>query len=349
MKLVKIALALSTTIAASAVAQDQPPIDRFAIPTTVSKEAAERLRVGYDMIRAGSKPTKPASVEDWDRNQARAVEFGITLGKPTLEALKASVTEERIGEVPVVRVRLSSWKPSGRALVYIHGGGYTAGSALSTAANAALMASATGLEVVSIDYTVAPRGKWQTVTDEVLAVWQGLLKSGIKPQSIGLFGDSAGGGLVAGAVLKMRDKGMPLPGALCLQSPWSDITATGDTITTLAAAEPLLTNDLLAWSAEAYADLKDQKNPYVSPVYGDYSRAFPPTLIQVGTREIFLSHAVRQYQAIRSGGHVAVLDVYEGMPHGFPSFFADTPEGKTAYARAAAFFETNLKPGSGAE
>ena len=95
----------------------------------------------------------------------------------------------------------------------------------------------------------------------------------------------------------------------CLRS---DITAAGDSYATLASADPILNVTSLRWGAEAYAPLGDQKNPYVSPVYGDYSKAFPPTLIQVGTREIFLSNAVRQYQAIRGGGHEAVLDVYEG-------------------------------------
>lgn len=342
MKIFKIALALSAVVASQAQAQDQPPVDRFAIASTVSREAAQRLQVVYDFLRSLPKATKPASLEEWDRNKARSDAFGIAMGKPVLEALKVSVTEERLGNVPVVRVRPANWKPSGRALVYIHGGGYTGGSALSNAVDAAHMAAATGLEVISIDYTVAPRGKWQAVTGEVVAVWQALLKSGFKPNRIGIFGGSAGGGLAAGAVLKMRDQGLPLPGALYLQSPWSDISATGDTITTLAAAEPLLTSESLGWGADAYVDPVDQKHPYVSPVYGDYSKPFPPTLIQVGTREIFLSHAVRHYQAIRSGGHEAVLDIYEGMPHGFPTLFADVPEGRIAIARAAEFFKAHL-------
>ena len=100
-------------------------------------------------------------------------------------------------------------------------------------------------------------------------------------------------------MLKMRDQGLPLPGALWLLSPWSDITATGDRYTTLATADPILNSTRLVWDAEAYAPVADRKNPYVSPVYCDYSKAFPPTLTQVGTREIFQSCAVREYQVIR--------------------------------------------------
>lgn len=343
-KLVLAAVAVATV---PAQAQDVSPSDRYAIPSTVSPEAADRLKLIYSFLRGAPRQMEPASVADWDRNRAQADAFGVSLSKPVVDALKVTVAEERMGGVPVLRVRPASWKPTGRTLVFIHGGGYVTGSAAASTGDAARMAASTGNEVISIDYTVAPRGRWQSVTDEVLAVWQALLKSGAAPQSIGFFGGSAGGGLVAGAVLKMRDKGLPLPGALYLQSPWSDITATGETITTLAAAEPLLSSESLAWGANAYADPKDQKNPYVSPIYGDYTKAFPPTLIQVGTREIFLSHAVRHYQAIRSGGHEAILDVYEGMTHGFPSLFGETPEGATAIARASEFFASRLKPAGG--
>ena len=171
-----------------------------------------------------------------------------------------------------------------------------------------------------------PRGGWKSTTDQVLSVWQALLAKGSAPASIGLFGDSAGGGLAAGSVLKMRDQGLPLPGALYLMSPWSDVSDTGDSYQTLSPADPVLDLDSSSWNAAAYADPKDQKNPYVSPVYGDYSKAFPPTLIQDGTREMFLSNCVREYQAIRGGGHEAVLDLYKGMPHVFQASIPNTPE-----------------------
>jgi acetyl esterase/lipase len=141
----------------------------------------------------------------------------------------------------------------------------------------------------------------------------------------------------------MRDQGLPLPGVLWLLSPWSDITPTGDTWSTLAHADPALDPEDLVWCAQAYAAVEDQNHPYVSPVYGDYAGSFPPTLIQAGTREIFLSHAVRHYQAILGGGQVAVLDVYEGMPHVFQALAAGSPEADTAIMRAARFIDEHLE------
>ena len=109
-----------------------------------------------------------------------------------------------------------------------------------------------------------------------------------------------------------------MPAAVVLWSPWSDITETGDAYITLKDTDPtLFYPDSLSNAAAAYAAPADQTHPYVSPVYADYSLGFPPTLIQVGTKEIFLSNAVRHYQALDQAEQEVKLDLYEGMWHVF--------------------------------
>jgi acetyl esterase/lipase len=287
--------------------------------------------------------TQPASVADWDGLNALMNPMFEPLSTATADSLQVERVEDVVGGVKVLRLRAAGFTPSNRRLVYIHGGAYTLFSASSTLMVPALIAAQSGCEVISIDYTLAPRGTWREVTDEVLAVWRALLGAGMKPQSTAILGDSAGGGLAAGSVLKMRDQGLPLPAALYLLSPWSDITTTGDSIATMADFDPALASEFLAGAAGAYVGAGDQKHPYVSPVYGDYSKAFPPTLIQAGTREIFLSHAVRHYQAIRTGGHEAVLDIYEGMPHVHPALIPFAPESKVAISRGSEFLLARLE------
>ncbi len=329
------------TLADSPAALDAA--SRFQVPATVSAEAKTELSAFYDIWARMPAASRPITLDDWDR-QREAIE---TLGAATSAALAnklgASVEGDQIGGVPVFRIRPPGFKPNGRTLVFLHGGAYTRLGGRSRLVPPLLVASATDGEVISVDYTLAPRGNWQTVTDEVIAVWRTLLAEGVAPATIGVFGDSAGASLGAGSVLKMRDLGLALPGALYLMSPWSDITVTGDSYLTLSRADPTLDAEILGWSAEAYAEPKDQRSPYVSPVYGDYTKPFPPTLIQGGTREIFLSNFVRLYQAIRAGGHEAVLDLYEGMPHVFQNLTPNSPETRTAIARAAAFFALHLK------
>lgn len=347
MNTTKVGLALLISLATALVpmvghAGDLPVVDRYAVPSTVSPEAAKALGQFYGMNASQPPMSRPADLADWDRKYALMNALATPYSRAVASALDVTVVADRIGDVPVLRLRPPNYRP-GRVLVFLHGGAYTFFSAEATLMLPARVAAATGTEVISVDYTVAPRGTFHTVTDQALAVWKGLLAQGIEPADTGLFGDSAGGGLAAGSVLKMRDQGLPLPGALYLLSPWTDITGTGDTMNTLAAAEPMLNAEGLGWSADAYAPREEQKNPYVSPVYGDLAKPFPATLIQVGTREIFLSDAVRMYQAIRGGGHDAVLDIYEGMPHVFPGIVGDAPEGRTAIARAAEFFTAHLK------
>ncbi len=152
-----------------------------------------------------------------------------------------------------------------------------------------------------------------------------------------------GDGLAAGAVLKARDKGLGQIAAVVLWSPWADITNTGDSYSTLADADPILRyEDFLKNAADAYADPADQKHPYVSPDYGDFLEGYPPTLIQVGTKEIFLSNAVRLYQALDQAGIEAKRDPYDGMWHVFPSFHWQLPESELARQKMAEFLRTHL-------
>lgn len=317
---------------------------RFQVPRTVSPEAATVLTAMYEASRQAPAATRPLSNTDFD-NANRQMEAAFAPANAQLaDTLGATIGHEAIAGVPVVRITPRDYVQGKRMLIYVHGGAYVYFSAGTLIGLPSLIADATGLEVISIDYTLAPHARWQAVTDQVLAVWKVLLADGFDADSVGLLGDSAGGGLAAGSVLKMRDQQLPLPGALWLVSPWSDISGAGDTYETLKPADPTLTPESLSWCADAYADPADQTHPYVSPVYGDYAKPFPPTLIQGGTREIFLSNFVRHYQAIRAGGHEAVLDLYEGMPHVFQSVVPDAPESKAAVARAVTFFDQYLLP-----
>lgn len=315
---------------------------RYEIPTTVSKEAAAALTAVYQRISQFPLGASPASAKEWKQKQAFMEQLFRPMTEAVADALKIKRTNDVIGGVDVVRLSPPSYKANEQELIYMHGGGYVLFSAYSMLTIPALVAAATGLEVISIDYTLAPEGNWRSATDQVVTVWKEQLSAGRRPESVGVFGDSAGGGLAAGSILKMRDLGLPLPGALYLISPWSDITDTGDTFTTLASFDPTLTSESLASGANAYVALEDRNHPYASPLNGDYSQAFPPTLIQAGTREILLSQAIRHYDVIASGKGACILDIYEGMPHAFQALIPHAPETQRSIARAASFFAKEL-------
>lgn len=241
-------------------------------------------------------------------------------------------SEGRLGPLPFLCA-----DPGGAAgiLVYLHGGAYVSNSARETAPNAALLASATGRRVVSLDYPLAPASTCERTTALVVEAHRALLAEG-HAGGIAYYGDSAGGGLAAGSILRMRDQGLALPEALVLLSPWADLTDAGDSRETLAAHDSMRWSEL-ALSARHYVGGADLRHPYASPVYGDFAPGFPRTLIQAGTREILLSDAVRLYQALAGAGGRTVLDLYDGMPHIFALGMPDSAESAVALGRTRDF------------
>ena len=322
---------LASLMAGAALAEAPLP---SPIPTTISSQAQAGLARLAQMRQHAPAMARPGpdDVAGWAPLQEHYLKMVAPMNRMVLEHLAYTQAARVIAGVPVLEVTPANWQDNGSILVYVHGGAYVFGSAASALPAAVLAANATRMRVVSIDYTLAPKGKWHAVTDQVVNVMRGLQGEGHPLRSMAIFGDSAGAGLAAGAVLKMRDQGFGMPAAAVLWSPWSDVSESGDTLATLKEVDFLSLKDLSA-SALAYAGAADQKNGYVSPVYGDYSKGFPPTLIQGGTREILLSGFIRHYQAIDSAGQIVKLDLYEGMPHVFQAILANTPESMLALAK----------------
>ena len=362
--LLKIGFARSVTIsclvflvflAAKSIGQDNRKADTDTtssyeayIPDTVSPESQHVLRM---MTGPQGLPLPgPDDIEGWKKirtyvpPQLKVIEKDPEVSRRNSETMKRYPSTSKkweIAGVPVVEIVSQNWKDNGKILVYVHGGGYVTGGP--EFGLGGWVSGETGLRIISVGYTLAPEAKWEQITDQVVSVLHALEREGYAPKNMAVLGDSAGGGLAAGSILKMRDRGFGIPGVLVLWSPWADITETGDSYFTLRRADPLLDyKALLKKAADAYADPKDQKNPYVSPVYGDYSKGFPPTLIQGGTKEIFLSDFVREYRAIDSAGGTAVLDIYEGMPHVFQGIVFGTPETEQSMVKMKKFLALYL-------
>jgi epsilon-lactone hydrolase len=312
------------------------------IPETVSKEAQEFLRNLKDPAQAPAFPD-PGDLTSWKKVQAFVEKDALAQSEAIVKRYAPTVTERSLGGVQVLDVRPKGWTENAKVVVYVHGGAHTLYSAKSTSGRAAIFANDTGHRVISVDYTLAPEAKFNQMSDEVIAVIKALLTEGHALNDVLIYGDSSGGGLAAAAVLKMRDQRLGMPVAAVLVSPWVDVTRTGDTEFTLAQAEPnYLYEKHSKNAAGAYADPEDQKHPYASPVYGDFSKGFPPTLIQGGTKEILLSGFIRLYQALDTAGLTVKLDIYEGMPHNFASRIPEAPESKVARKKIQDFVRVHL-------
>lgn len=315
----------------------------YYIPKTISEKAQIELQNWdyslLDMVLPG-----PNDLKGWKKAQQKIENDFSKINQTVIQEYEPTIDQKQVGDIFVLDIKPFGWRDNGKVLVYVHGGGYTLFSPESTLFSSVPLAQDTGYRVISVGFTLAPFARFNEITDQVIFVIKALLKRGYTSKNIAIYGDSSGAALAAGSVLKMIDNGMETPAAVVLWSPWSDITETGDTYQTLKDADPLLNyDDALSKSAAAYADPNDQKNPYVSPVYGDYSKGFPPTLIQGGTKEIFLSNMVRLYQAMDRAGVIVKLDLYEGMWHDFQAFNYDMPESRLARDKVKVFMETYVK------
>ena len=209
--------------------------------------------------------------------------------------------------------------------------GRWAGSPWKTSAHVA-----TGLRIISVNYTPAPRAHFAEIQRQLVAVFDALMDAGYAMRDIAIYGESAGGALAASTVLNLRDRGNGLPAAALLWSPNTDLSGRDDSTVTLDPDDPVLTySTLLVSGSRAYAGDVALDDPRVSPLYADLSRGFAPTLIVVGTKEMLLSSSVRFYQALEAAGQSVKLDVYEGMWHVFPQY--GLPESRVAVEKSAKF------------
>ena len=282
-------------------------------------------------------------IEAWKKTQTEWMESREEKYTLAVSRFNPEIHSQHINQVPVLSITPNDWQNNSKVIVYIHGGAFVIESARTSTCLSVPLAHHSGLRVVSVDYTLAPHAHWNIITDQVITVITGLLEQGHSLSDIAVAGDSAGGAIAAGCILKMRDNGMGMPAATLLFSPWSDLTETGDTYHTLKHAEPFyLYERHLIKGAQAYAGQTPLTHPYVSPVYGDYSQGFPPTLIQGGTRELFLSNFVRHYQALDTAGQTVKLDLYDGLPHVFQCILSDAPESLCAFGKISDFLRTHL-------
>lgn len=195
----------------------------------------------------------------------------------------------------------------------IHGGALVFGGGQMTRVDAAAFALRTGRVTYALDYRVPPDHPYPAPLDDCVNCYRELLKEK-KPEEIVVLGTSAGGNLAGAMLLKARDQGLPLPAGAILLTPEVDLTESGDTFDTLMGLDSVLTDRLMPIN-ELYANGADLADPYLSPMFGDFTKGYPPTLLQAGTRDIFLSNAVRMHRRLRDAGVRAELHVWDGMPH----------------------------------
>ncbi len=318
------------------------PARVIPVPVTVSDELKEYIARPPDP-RQGIVPD---SKEQWRSLVSLKASMDKKKFEKLLQQFPADIQPATIGGVKAYLVTPEELpeQNQNRVLLHLHGGGYVFNGGKVGLGEAVLMAHHGKFRVISVDYRMAPDFPYPAALEDSISVYRELLKKW-KPSSVGIFGTSAGGGLVAATVLKLQELGEPLPGSIGLGTPWADLTKTSDTLSTLEFVDNAIVayDGMIKACAELYAGSHDMKDKFISPVYGDFTKPFPPTILTTGTRDLFLSDTVRLERNIRMSGAQTQLQVFEGMSHAqYISAFM-SKESREAFEVIAQFFEKHLE------
>jgi epsilon-lactone hydrolase len=252
-----------------------------------------------------------------------------------------SLTEMTLGGVPALEISVPEATPDA-VLLYFHGGVFALGSARASAGLACLLARKARAKVLSVDYRLAPEHPYPAAPDDALASYRGLLDTGIRPERIAFFGESAGGALALGTLVAARDLGLAQPAGAVLYSPWLDMTLAGASMKTKAAVDVVLTPDRLRGNVADYAGGADPASAALSPLFADL-HGIAPLLIQSGSNEVLLDDATRLAAAAAAADVTVQLEVTPKVGHVFQASAPELHEAEAALTRTGAFLQAYLQ------
>lgn len=223
-----------------------------------------------------------------------------------------------------------------RTILYLHGGGYVFGSPRLYRTMTYPLALQAGADIFAPVYSLAPEHPCPAAIEDAVAAFESLVSGGIKPSSIVIAGDSAGGGLALAAMMALRDADKPAPAGAVLFSPWTDLACTGPSHIANGRTDAMFRRETVAKSGARYAGALDLKDARVSPLYGAFE-GLAPMLVFASRSELLFDDSARLAPKAKAAGVPFRLEARDGLPHVWPMFHALIPEAREAIRIAAEF------------
>jgi monoterpene epsilon-lactone hydrolase len=302
------------------------------MPSTISPEAQNWLQsLTHHQFASQTLAERRASTDKWRESQSAVAR----------KLFPVNVEEKIIAGVRTDIITPATPAPQNdkRVLINLHGGGFNSDSG--SQIEGVPIASLAQTKVVSVYYRLAPENPFPAAVDDVVAVYKELLKD-YKPASIGIFGTSAGAILSGEVAVKLKQTGIPLPGALGMFSTLADYSRRSDSQSffTLEGLPGVLKLPDPNDPPDTYVGNTDRKDPVLSPLYADL-HGFPPSLLVTSTRDSLLSNTTIFHRALLRAGNDSQLVVYEALPHAFWYHF-EFPETREALDTMAKFFDQKV-------
>ena len=290
----------------------------------------------FRIINRGKSSYDPSRPFDYAKKRAAQ-------DKVTPQGLPRGVKERAVDEAGVNGEYLYvEGNPSDTSVLYIHGGGFVVGSTKTVRPMTGGMVRWLGLNVLSIDYRLAPEHPYPAAHEDCMNAYRWLLRQPFGKKIV-IMGESAGGNLILGTVLHAKDEGLRLPECAVALAPTVQYDQVFPSYTENLKSDCMVSN-LSEETRAVYLCSDDPAalhDPYFAPYYGDFA-GFPATLIIASDSEVLRDDAVYLHEKLQKAGVRSRLSMYHGLMHTFP-LIPSIPESKKAYAEIREFVLPILK------
>lgn len=261
----------------------------------------------------------------------------------SLEQLARLIPQNKDVSIRPLRIaglRAEELKPqqqSTQLIFHIHGGAFFLGSMKTHRAFLTQVSARTQMQVLHVDYPLAPEHPYPDALDAVYDVYCQLLDQGVQGKDIILSGDSCGANLALALALKIKKEQLPQASGLILLSPFLDLTLTSESLRYNKKHDALLSIEALETGIFYYVPKNvDRSDPSISPFFAEL-KGLPPIHIQVGSKEILLDDAQRFKEKAEQAKVDVEFKIYTGMWHNFQMFSAWFDEAKQALSDLSDF------------
>lgn len=228
-----------------------------------------------------------------------------------------------------------------KLILYVHGGGYVAGSCNDHRGFVSKFAQNTGIVNLTYEYRLAPEHPFPAAIDDSILIYRWILSSGFKPENVLIAGESAGGGLCLALLLALKEQQLPMPVAAVAISPWTDLSCSGDSYRTKNKWSLAPMNSWTVFSAH-YRGGQPAENPLISPLFGDL-KGLPPIFVNSGTDDELFDDGEKFYQKALAAGVDATFRAGVGQVHCYPLLAPMFPEATEAMNEIVQFIRHHLK------
>jgi acetyl esterase/lipase len=266
-------------------------------------------------------------------------EMADTLGRQQAEPTEVTYEETVAGSRRALWARPLTAVP-GRALLYLHGGGYITHDMNTSRKLVGHLAKAARAVALVPDYRLAPEDPFPAQIEDAVAAYRHLLEHGFGAEQTAFAGESAGGNLAAATILKAKELGLPLPGAYVGFSPWFDLL--GELPSFDSGTDAFLQRPVSQQMAAMFLDGHDPADPLANPRLGDLT-GFPPSYVTAGGDESLVDAVTDFAVRARAAGVDVSIDVVPDVQHAIQWTAGRSPEADESIARVGAWLQTHLR------